>query len=165
MTWAWVRPADTSVLEGRPLLDLGTGDGQTLATLVGGDGLVVGVDRSIEALGAARSHCVPLVAAEAGDLPFRAEMFEVVVAGDLFHHLDDATLERVLGETRRILLPGGRLIAWWYEAPGRAAPDAPRYPRRFDEVVALVKTFTIERLELEVSLASGPPTVGIVANV
>src|ERR687891_675756 len=30
MPWAWIRPADVSVLDARPLLDIGCGDGQTV---------------------------------------------------------------------------------------------------------------------------------------
>ncbi len=165
MSWAWVRPADPRVLEGRPLLDLGTGDGQTLATLVEGIGLVVGADRANEVLPAARSGGFPLVQAEAVELPFRNGTFEVVLAGDLLHHLNELELERVLAETRRVLRPRGRLVAWWYASHGRDAPNAPRYPRTFDEFAGAAKGFTVNRLELELTLEPAPPTVGIVARV
>lgn len=169
MTWAWVRPADPTVLAGRPLLDLGTGDGQTLARLVRGRGLSVGVDRSPDALRAARQSGIEtLVCAVADALPFREDAFATVVAGDLFHHIDDSALDVVLDEIRSVLGPSGKLVAWWYERPGRPAPDAPRFPR---EVNGMRDALTgagfreIRVLELVADLEPIPPTVGVVAEL
>ncbi len=164
MPWAWVRPVDMGLLEGRPLLDLGTGDGQTLAALVEPRGLVVGADRSSEALRAARGKGFALMAADATALPFRSGTFDTVLAGDLFHHLDDAALRAVVGEVRRVLRGGGRLVAWWYGSAGREAPDTPRHPRRFEDVETASDGFSVIRLELEMSLEPAPPTVGLVAE-
>lgn len=163
-----MRPADPSVLEGRPLLDLGTGDGQSLEALVGGGpGLVVGLDRSAEALRAARLSGVgPLVCAQAGGLPFPDGSFATVLAGDLFHHLDDEGLALVLREVRRVLLDGGRLVAWWYERSGRPGPDAPAHPRTFDvamEAAAAAGLAEPRLLPLETTLDPAPPTIGLVA--
>ena len=165
VAWAWVRPADPSILDSRPLLDLGTGDGQTLATLVRHAGLIVGVDRSPEILAVGRPAVFPVVSAEAVALPFAAGTFETVLAGDLFHHLDETALEEVLTEVRRVLRPGGRLVAWWYEAPGREAPDAPRFPRPYGVVASAASAFVaVDRLALVMTLEPAPPTVGLVAK-
>ncbi|MGH2760345.1 MAG: class I SAM-dependent methyltransferase [Actinomycetota bacterium] len=164
MAWAWVRPADRRVLEGRPLLDLGTGDAQTLSALVEPRGLVVGVDRSSEALAAGKGRGFRLVGAEAHAVPFAAGTFDTVLAGDLFHHVDDERLSEVLAEVRRILRDGGRLVAWWYEVSGRQSPDAPRYPRLFEEVARAARGLRVDRLELEMTLEPAPPTVGLVAQ-
>ncbi len=159
MAFTWVRPADPSVLEGRPLLDLGTGDGQTLATLVRGPGLAVGVDRTIALLRPGS------VNAEAGCLPFRDGCFETVLAADLFHHLDDGSLSLVLVELARVLRPGGRLVAWWYETASRDAPDAPRYPRRLEAVTSAAVQFKeVENLALEMTLEPAPATIGMLAR-
>jgi hypothetical protein len=50
MPHSWIRPVSPTVLAERPLLDIGTGDGQTLAALAQGAGIRVGVDRSLPAL-------------------------------------------------------------------------------------------------------------------
>jgi SAM-dependent methyltransferase len=166
MGWSWVRPADPTLLGARPLLDLGTGDAQTLRGLVAAHGLVVGVDRSEEALRSARGAPACLVAAIGDRLPFGGSSFGVVLAGDLFHHLDDEALGAVLAEAHRVLRAGGRLVAWWYEHPGRPSPDAPRFPRAQDVVTTAAGRAGFDKAEplaLEFSLEPAPATVGIVA--
>lgn len=161
--FSWVRPVDPRVLEGRPLLDVGVGDGQTLRTLIERRGLVVGTDRSADALRAARDVGVPLVRAEGAALPFRDGSFEAVLAGDLFHHLDDSALNVVLREVRRVLAVGGRLVAWWYAKPGRPSPDAPRFPRSAPDVerTASAAGYEPSRLELVTELVQSPRTEGL----
>ena len=159
MAFTWVRPRDRTVLDGRPLLDVGTGDGQTVAELVQGPGLVVGVDRELTLLRPGN------VNAEADALPFGDGTLGTVLAADLFHHLDDERLRVVLTEVRRVLRKGGHLVAWWFESPGREAPDAPRYPRPFEEVAEAARTlFEVDRLDLELTLKPAPPTVGLLAR-
>lgn len=167
MAWSWVRPTDPTLLSGRPLLDLGCGDGQTLSALTEPDGLRVGVDRSLEALRGARRMAVPLLGAEAAALPFASATFAVVLAADLFHHVDDESLGRALREIRRVLRPGGRLVAWWYHSPGRGGPGSPAHPRRREEVegAAVSAGFAaVSALELSASLEPLPPTTGLVAE-
>ena len=150
------------MLEGRPLLDLGTGDGQTLAALVDPGGLVVGVDRTIDLLRPGD------VNAEADRLPFSDQSFATVLAADLFHHLDDERLALVLTEISRVLEPQGLLVAWWYEQPGRDAPDAPRYPRAYSVGAAAAGAAgfnSVSELALRNTMDAGPPTVGVVARV
>lgn len=159
---------DPRVLEGRPFLDLGTGDGQTLASLVRGPGLVVGVDRSLDALRAAGQTGVRRrIGARADRLPFADAAFATVLAADLFHHLDDEGLGGVLREVGRVLVPTGALVAWWYERPGRKGPDAPRYPRALAEVEAAARRSgfaDVSAMELTQTLES-PTTVGLTARV
>ena len=164
MAWAWVRPADLSVLEGRPFLDLGTGDGQTLAALVTGGGLVVGLDRSPDALRTSRHS--PLAAGAADALPFGDGIFAVVLAADVFHHLDEAMLERTLAEARRVLRPDGLLVAWWYERPSRPGPDAPPFPRPSAHVAEVMRAagFAPSELALEFRLEPAPATAGLIGG-
>jgi ubiquinone/menaquinone biosynthesis C-methylase UbiE len=170
MAWTFVRPADPGVLSGRPLLDLGTGDGQTLIALTAsaGNGLVVGLDRSLQALRPARLTGLELVVCSSvPELPFRTGSFEVVLAGDLFHHLGTDALCSALGELRRVLRSGGRVVAWWYERAAHPAPDAPKFPRLYADVAPMVEAAgfaSVVPLELEQPLASGPPTVGLLAS-
>jgi len=168
MSWAWIRPADASVLDGRPLLDLGCGDGQTARALAP-EGYVLCLDRSIVNLGAARrTGCGRLVCADAGAIPARAA-FRTVLAADLFHHLDDGPLVEVLREVRRVLVDGGRLVAWWYgrpPAPTRRTPDAPRFARTYEEVAAYAQRAGLgpRPLDIEVGLDPAPPTAALVAR-
>jgi SAM-dependent methyltransferase len=170
MTWTWARPADDSVLDGRPLLDLGTGDGQTLASLSAGGlagALVVGLDQSPRALRAAkRTGIERLICAVSDDLPIRSASIATVLAADLFHHLPDERLARAMAEVRRVLRPGGRLVAWWYERSGRPGRDAPAYPRPYRVVADAVASVGMEAqtLELEFSIEPVPPTTGVVAT-
>jgi SAM-dependent methyltransferase len=158
MPFTFVRPADTRVLETRPVLDIGTGDGQTIRSLIGADSGIVGVDRSIELLSS--TGLAHVACADAAALPFADGSFSTVLAADLFHHVDD--LERVIAEIRRVLRPDGALVAWWYANAAHEAPDAPRFPRSFDEVAALWPG--AEPLELEIVLGGGPPTVGLLGR-
>jgi SAM-dependent methyltransferase len=158
VAWTFVRPEDPAVLAGRPLLDLGTGDGQTVAALAP-EGFVVGVDERVDLL----RHGA--VNALAGALPFGNASFETVLAADLFHHMDDPHLAAAIAEIARVLRPGGHLIAWWYEHTSDTSPDAPRFARPYDEVAVEVRAvdLTVEPLELKVA-APNSATVGLLAT-
>jgi SAM-dependent methyltransferase len=168
VAWTFVRPVDPSALDGRPLLDLGTGDAQTLLALTTSQGLRVGMDRSSDALRAARRSGLEIaVAGSAGSLPFTSGAFGTVLAADVFHHADDEALVAILAESRRVAASGGRLIAWWYAAPGRGGPGDPRFPRPYADVAVLVQAAGYSRvtqIELELGLEPSPPTVGLRAG-
>jgi SAM-dependent methyltransferase len=152
VAWTWIRPADTSLLSGRPLLDLGTGDGQTLEELAP-DGFTVGVDRH---RGLLRPGAVN---ASADALPFLDHTFAVVLAADLFHHLDRLALMRTLDEVRRVLRPDGRVVAWWFKKTPDRLPDAPRYPRTLIDFAMYAFGFHVVEIDL-VAEVENSPTVG-----
>jgi SAM-dependent methyltransferase len=158
VAWAFVRPSDPSVLEGRPLLDLGTGDGQTVAALAP-DGLVVGVDRSFPLLRPGNVNA--LVDA----LPFRDASFRTVLAADVVHHVSAAELSRVVDEVVRVLRPGGRFVAWWLEDTADTAPDAPLFTRGYEEVALIASAAGLDPAPLAVDVAApNSATVGLVAT-
>jgi len=160
--WAFVRPEDPSVLTGRPLLDVGAGDGQTLRALVGSEGLVVGLEKTLDVLRAA--HLDHPVCAHADALPVASGSIGAVLAADLFHHIDE--LQPVLREVARVLRRDGRLIAWWYSSPAHEAPDAPRYTRGYEEVTAELEHAGFSRVSpLALTAEAGPPTVGVDARL
>lgn len=166
MTWTWARPADDSVLTGRPFLDVGTGDGQTLAALAP-NGFVVGVDRSERALLAARRSGIErLVCGVSDTLPIRTGSIATVLAADVFHHLSDERLVLALSEIKRVLRTGGRMVAWWYERAGRPGPDAPAFPRPYRRVADAVGEAGMgaENLALLFSIEPVPATIGLVAT-
>lgn len=96
------------------LLDVGTGPAVLLAELARSPSPPVracGIDSSPEML--ARAPVLPdawsLGVGDAASLPFEDNSFDVVTASYLLHVLDAGDRRRVLGETRRVLRPGGRL--------------------------------------------------------
>jgi ubiquinone/menaquinone biosynthesis C-methylase UbiE len=110
---ARVRPGDR-------VLDLGCGTGSltiALARAAGPGGRVVGVDPGVEMVGRARSKTrrmanPPEFVATAGEaLPFPADAFDVVVVSLVLHQLDSAALHGTMAQVRRVLAPGGRLLA------------------------------------------------------
>lgn len=161
MPFAFVRPRDAALLGGRPLLDVGCGDGQTALAVAGNDSF--GIDRSHEALRSARLSGLSRVArADTLALPFASNAFGVVLAADLLHHIGD--LDVAFAEMVRVLRPDGLLVAWWYEGAPHDAPDAPRFPRSFDDVAGHAPFDDVQPLDLEITIGGGPPTVGLVAK-
>jgi 2-polyprenyl-6-hydroxyphenyl methylase/3-demethylubiquinone-9 3-methyltransferase len=96
---------------GRRALDVGCGGGLLCEELARLGCTVAGVDPSAESLAAARAH-----AGEAGlsidyregtgeALPFPDASFDIVTCCDVLEHVAD--LPRVIGESARVLAPGG----------------------------------------------------------
>ncbi|OXM62556.1 MULTISPECIES: class I SAM-dependent methyltransferase [Amycolatopsis] len=98
---------------GRRILDAGCGAGPLTAELRDRGAVVTGVDASAAMLALARRRLgdeVPLHEADLRDpLPFADESFDDVVASLVLHYLED--WGPTLAELRRVLRPGGRLIA------------------------------------------------------
>lgn len=92
------------------VLDLGCGNGRFLTALTdrGHRGWTVASDLS-HGLLAALDHTGACVQLDAHSLPFADDAFDVVIAAHMLYHLDD--LRRATHECRRVLRPGGRLVA------------------------------------------------------
>lgn len=122
--WLWRKYVDrtlavlqtwTALQPGERVLDVGCGTGAFEQRLIaaGADNEIVGVDLSVKMLERARTKLAahPHVAfqqADAHDLPFADDRFDVVVSASTFHYFDDP--ERALSEMGRVLCPGGRLV-------------------------------------------------------
>lgn len=63
-------------------------------------------------------NCLGFVAS-ADTLPFPDGVFEEARSSAFFHHVDDSRTARVLGEMRRCLRPGGRIVVWDAALPQR----------------------------------------------
>jgi ubiquinone/menaquinone biosynthesis C-methylase UbiE len=105
---------------GESVLDVGCGTGTlTMAAKrnVGREGKVVGIDASPEMIARARKKAAradlditfDIAAIEA--MPFTDASFDVVVSSAMLHHLPDETRRKGLQEVRRVLKPGGRMLA------------------------------------------------------
>jgi ubiquinone/menaquinone biosynthesis C-methylase UbiE len=104
--------AELRIETGSRLLDLGAGTGKLTRMLAPLGARVV----AAEPLSSMRERfvrvlpAVPLVAAVAEALPFRAAAFDAVVCAQAFHWFDG---ERALAQIHRVLEPGGRLALLW----------------------------------------------------
>jgi ubiquinone/menaquinone biosynthesis C-methylase UbiE len=102
------------------VLDIGCGTG-TLAILakrvVEGSGVVHGIDASPEMIARARRKAkrsgmdVVFEMAQAQSLPFPDARFDVVLSTVMLHHLPRAARAQAVRDARRVLKPGGRLLA------------------------------------------------------
>jgi SAM-dependent methyltransferase len=98
---------------GRRILDAGCGSGPLFAALRDRGAAVTGIDASAEMLQLARERLGADAALHLADLrdplPFPDGAFDDVTACLVLHYLEDWTAP--LAELRRVLTPGGRLIA------------------------------------------------------
>ncbi len=136
-----------------PWLDLSCGPGNLLTHLEAAapGGRVVGLDlsRSMLERARARAPSVPLVRADAEALPLVNDGFGAVVnlaALDLYR---DA--RRVVAESARVLMPGGRWVATTFLAPAFAVQRP--WIRAGVESTTGIRAVTAEKLRLWVAAA------------
>ncbi|GAA2519275.1 methyltransferase domain-containing protein [Pilimelia columellifera] len=99
--------APTPRREGAVLVDVGCGGG-LLAPFLPPGYLHIGVDLRAASLTVAAGHGVLPAQGDAGALPLASGCADVVVAGEIFEHVND--LAAAVGECCRLLRPGGLLI-------------------------------------------------------
>lgn len=92
---------------GRDLADVGGGTGNYASALRETGWRPLVIDRSPAMLTGAAEKGLPIVEADAQQLPLEDESFDAVAMISMLHHIDDPAA--ALGEARRILRPGGRL--------------------------------------------------------
>ena len=97
------------------ILDLACGPGVVTEALAGGTKQITAFDATPEMLDKARQRCgkaghshVQYRQGDAGELPFPADSFDVVVTRLAVHHFSRP--DRVLAGVFRVLRPGGRLV-------------------------------------------------------
>lgn len=103
--------AHLAAMPGQRALDVGTGFGRLLPSLLAGGLEVYGVDISPAMVAAARNHFGNVTAdlreAEAEALPYAADFFHVVICWAVF---DACYQARAVAEFARVLRPGGKLL-------------------------------------------------------
>lgn len=136
------------------LLDVGCGTGTLLALAgrqcPGVEG--VGIDLSARMLGIAREKLparIDLVQADAAKIPFPPDAFDVVVSASAFHYWPEP--QRVLGEIKRVLRPGGKLVVTDWCDDYLACKLCDWWLRRFDR--AHVRTYGTRQCEIMLATA------------
>lgn len=98
-----------------PILDLGCGSGNDTLWLINRGNQVVAADFSENAIKNIMVNFPEALSADCFDmatgLPYGDNSFSVVVADLSLHYFDEATTFSVLDDIRRVLIPGGHLIA------------------------------------------------------
>ena len=96
---------------GDRVLDLGSAAGAVTHFLSTFGCEAAGVDAEPRAVEVARAlfPALHFALADVAELPFADASFDKAVAADLVEHLADETLERMLAEVSRVLVPGGTL--------------------------------------------------------
>jgi ubiquinone/menaquinone biosynthesis C-methylase UbiE len=103
-------------LDGRLVLDVGSGTGAASRAVdaVGGSAVACDLALGMLAAAVARGHVVAAAAADARALPVRDGGVGAVVAAFSFNHLPDPA--RALAEAARVVAPGGAVLASAYAA-------------------------------------------------
>jgi SAM-dependent methyltransferase len=155
--WAWERRRDLLLAEARPgerVLDLGCGAGRFVAALHDAGADPVGVELAEAALERARRNApgadLRLVEPD-GSLPLDHASVDLVWCSEVLEHVADTA--HVLLEVRRVLRPGGRLLATVpFHGRVKAALIAlARFDAHFDPLGQHVRFYT--RTSLAVALA------------
>ncbi len=108
-------------LEGRSVLDVGSGTGRLSAALADRGARVVGVDPAPQMVGQARLKRIPgatFLVAGAESLPFPDRSFDSATASFTLHHWREAA--RGLAELGRVVKPGGHVTIADLDLPGPA---------------------------------------------
>lgn len=93
----------------KKILDVGSGTGGATKFLqFYGD--VIGIEKNPTALKLAKLKNLKLVKGEAEKLPFAGQTFDLVTILDVLYHKDVDSVEKVIREARRVLLPSGYLL-------------------------------------------------------
>jgi ubiquinone/menaquinone biosynthesis C-methylase UbiE len=164
---------------GEAVLDVGCGTG-TLAILakrqVGSAGEVCGIDASSEMIARAQKKAgkarvdVSFNEAFAQTLPFPDARFDVVVTTVMLHHLPKKARAELAREIRRVLKPGGRVLAIDFGGKGKDRKTFLDHIHRrhghvdFKEIIALFRDAGLQIAEsgavgmrdLQFVLAYGP---------
>lgn len=119
--FGYIQPHEAEWLTGRSVLDVGTGSGRHSywAARCGARVAAVDLGRSIDVARHNLPGDVLTVQADAEDLPFAPESFDIVMSIGVLHHLPDTG--RALRSIARYARPGGYVRVYLYWVPPRQA--------------------------------------------
>jgi ubiquinone/menaquinone biosynthesis C-methylase UbiE len=133
---------------GRRILDAGCGRGEVLLGCARRGATVSGADFSLVALEITgtllKDWDADLREARLTALPWPDASFDAVLSGDVIEHLTAAEGHAMLGELRRVLRPGGRLVL--HTAPNRLFLDV-TWPLARTPLKAAGLGETVERMD------------------
>jgi 2-polyprenyl-6-hydroxyphenyl methylase/3-demethylubiquinone-9 3-methyltransferase len=150
--WAWDARRRMLLAEARPgerVLDLGCGAGRFVAALAAAGADPVGVEIAEAALERARGVAPGAdlrLLADDGSIPLEHASVDLVWCSEVLEHVADVA--DLLGEVRRVLRPGGRLLATVpYHGRLQAAGIAlTRFEAHFDPLGQHLRFFTARSL-------------------
>lgn len=111
--WPEMKPLFDYIKRGDKALDLGCGNGRCVEAIREKGGLYWGVDNSDNLIKIARNKYPngKFLAADALDLPFENEFFNIIYSIAVLHHIPSKNLRRkFMSEAKRALKPGGFFI-------------------------------------------------------
>lgn len=108
--WDLRDAAILNFVTGPKTIDLGCGEGITLAKIVKKFPQAIGVDNDPEKIKICRQHQLPAQKADITHLPFPAKTFDSALLIEVIEHLGINQVNRAVEEIRRVLKPRGRLI-------------------------------------------------------
>ncbi len=134
--WGGAPPPLPDLPAGAAVLELGCGNGKTLAALIRQPWRVTAVDISPRAVSLARRRpgttTAALVVADAACLPFRGEVFDAVFLVHLAGHLPETGRKSVASAICRVLRPGGAVFFRAFSVEDmRAGKGAETEPQTF----------------------------------
>lgn len=109
---------------GMEVLDVGCGTGTQLAAYQRAGCRVTGIDASPAMLEIARRRLGEAASLTVGDgahMPYPGQSFDLVLAATVLHEMPPAVRTATLGEMKRVLRPGGRILLIDF-ATGHARP-------------------------------------------
>jgi ubiquinone/menaquinone biosynthesis C-methylase UbiE len=149
------------VQTGESVLDVGCGTGSLAVAAkqrVGTDGAVFGIDASPEMIARANRKArkaavdIAFQQAAAEALPFPDQQFDLVLSTLMLHHLPRKTRQACACEIRRVLRPGGRLLAVDFGSPSHQRLSLITHFHRhgytnLDDIIAMLNAAGFDTME------------------
>lgn len=121
------------------VVDVGTGPGDSLVPTTP-NRRVIGIDISKSLLHAAKQkNPTALIQADATKTPIKASSVDAMYSHGLTYHLSLSDVDKLAGETKRILKPGGHYLeAWSINEPGRIPESEEHLVKNYTSLLLLV---------------------------